>query len=543
MCRDCALLLDFEALVDGARTIVGERGVNLSGGQKARICLARAIYAVRLQPELPALLLLDDPLSAVDVHTGKQLLATLRSLPNTVGVILASHHSHLILDSERVLVLDQGSMVAQGPYRDIAKIERLGEELIHLFDSPSLDQAQDGAPEAEDVVESPAADKPLKLHSAEARSTGRVSLKVYKMFFAVHPHRWALVAVVFLVAFGFQVWLQVFLADMSTETKPNLGMYAGLTLAMAIFMVVKLVLLMFETISSSSTLHDLLLRTICRLSKRAIDTTPSGMLISRTTGDLDKTDNKLANALDVFLRKVFDLLQILILGSISTLGLFAVVGFGITFGALKLGRYFARSAFEFSRSLSASRSPMMTGMLESSLAGTVIRSFRQHDQWQSRVKEFIWTNISISLISQATNRWLSIRLSLISSGSVWILAFLAVLLRHLPFSWEGVAYVGLGLTYALEFRQVFNMLIRGFVDLENAMQSAERIKEMPESLELEPEGGGNFSTPAGAIEIQNLSLTYRPGLPPALRNVSLSIRPGVKVGICGRTGSGKVLHT
>ena len=96
----------------------------------------------------------------------------------------------------------------------------------------------------------------------------------------------------------------------------------------------------------------------------------------------------------------------------------------------------------------------MTGMLESSLAVTVIRSFHMENQWRERVGEFIWTNVSISLINQAANRWLSIRLSLISTGSVWLLAFLALALRHLPIEFEGAAYVGLGLTYAMEFRQV-----------------------------------------------------------------------------------------
>ncbi len=110
---------DLAVLVNGAETIVGESGVTLSGGQRARVCLARACYRALTEPESPHLLLLDDPLSAVDGQTVHSLLAFLRSLPKHCAVFISSHHSHLIAPDEQVVLLDQGRVVDRGLLRNV----------------------------------------------------------------------------------------------------------------------------------------------------------------------------------------------------------------------------------------------------------------------------------------------------------------------------------------------------------------------------------------------------------------------------------------
>jgi len=118
--RCCALEPDLRALPRGDETEIGERGVTISGGQKARLSLARALYG------RPALLLLDDPLSAVDMHVAQHLVrevllglarATLRCT-----VVLASHQLHLVEEiADELVVLEHGRVLAQGCPADLRK--------------------------------------------------------------------------------------------------------------------------------------------------------------------------------------------------------------------------------------------------------------------------------------------------------------------------------------------------------------------------------------------------------------------------------------
>jgi ABC-type bacteriocin/lantibiotic exporter with double-glycine peptidase domain len=96
----CCLRSDIEQFVDGERTEIGEKGINLSGGQKARIALARAVYS------RAPLVLLDDPLSAVDPHVARALYENVvQGLLKDRTVVLVTHHPHFMRDGSTVIVL------------------------------------------------------------------------------------------------------------------------------------------------------------------------------------------------------------------------------------------------------------------------------------------------------------------------------------------------------------------------------------------------------------------------------------------------------
>lgn len=114
----CALLKDFEQLPNGDKTIVGERGASLSGGQRARISLARAIY------KSASIYLLDDPLSAVDAHVGKHLFDEVigprgRLAQNTTR-ILVTHQVHFLKEADTVIIVENGRIIRQGTYDELA---------------------------------------------------------------------------------------------------------------------------------------------------------------------------------------------------------------------------------------------------------------------------------------------------------------------------------------------------------------------------------------------------------------------------------------
>lgn len=110
----CALTRDFSILPYGDRTIVGERGISLSGGQRARINLARAVY------KKADIYLLDDPLSAVDIHVGQQLFEDCISkyLRDKV-VILVTHQLQYLKRADQIIILHEGMIQGKGTYSEL----------------------------------------------------------------------------------------------------------------------------------------------------------------------------------------------------------------------------------------------------------------------------------------------------------------------------------------------------------------------------------------------------------------------------------------
>jgi ATP-binding cassette subfamily B multidrug efflux pump len=111
---DVAQLADtIESFPGGYDTVLGERGINLSGGQKQRAALARALA------RKPAIVLLDDALSAVDTHTEAEILRSLREALSGRTALIASHRVSAIRDATWIIVLDEGRVVEQGKHADL----------------------------------------------------------------------------------------------------------------------------------------------------------------------------------------------------------------------------------------------------------------------------------------------------------------------------------------------------------------------------------------------------------------------------------------
>lgn len=133
---EAAVLDEIESLPDGFETVVGERGVQLSGGQKQRIALARALL------NQPSVLVLDDPLSAVDARTEARILQALDRAGEGRTVVLVTHRVAAAARTQRIVVLDQGRVVERGTheelcaaggiYSQLAARQRIEQELATL---------------------------------------------------------------------------------------------------------------------------------------------------------------------------------------------------------------------------------------------------------------------------------------------------------------------------------------------------------------------------------------------------------------------------
>ncbi len=101
------------ALPEGYATRVGEQGFSLSGGQRQRLALARALLG------RPRILILDDPLSSVDVRTEAEIEANLAALLGTRTTIIIAHRASTVAMADRVLFFDEGRVIASGTHHEL----------------------------------------------------------------------------------------------------------------------------------------------------------------------------------------------------------------------------------------------------------------------------------------------------------------------------------------------------------------------------------------------------------------------------------------
>lgn len=142
--KACALLADFTQLPDGDETFVGERGISLSGGQKARVALARAVYA------RADIYLLDDCLSAVDSHVGKHII---ENVLNSNGLlaskcrILATNAIAVLPEADYIYQIKDGEIVESGTFRQLIAMKGGISELMKSSGQESGPASSEASPE------------------------------------------------------------------------------------------------------------------------------------------------------------------------------------------------------------------------------------------------------------------------------------------------------------------------------------------------------------------------------------------------------------
>ena len=228
--------------------------------------------------------------------------------------------------------------------------------------------------------------------------------------------------------------------------------------------------------------------------------------------------------------------------------------------------YYIKTSRELSRLDNISRSPIYALFGETIDGLTTVRAFRMESALCRRIDGLLDTNQRAYYMSFAANCWLGFRLELVSTLIISGAALLAVLGRPGASAsspgqdtaatagaagadqgtsaeiYAGLA--GLAISMCLSITQSINWSVRMASDLESQMVSVERLREyivMPHEAEhYLPLADPPPTWPAvGSIKFANVSMRYREGLPLVLKGVSLDIQGREKIGICGRTGSGK----
>lgn len=573
--RCCALLDDIAVLPAGDKTEIGERGINLSGGQKARVALARAMYAKETK-----LLLMDDPLSAVDSHVSQQLFkeAITGEICKGMTRILVTHHVHVLSNCDKVIIFEHGRIKAQGKYQelldsgidfagavDVSKIKKSeqGETASSSEQKETIEKQQTKVEKKEEVVseKAQAAMKNAgeKLVKEEERKEGDVDSGAYLRY--AKAGGWILVVLVLIVqalgrtseimaSFWLALWAERMLEASATddpftdkETSFHVGIYALLGLLGICGLGGRGIFLAMHRLKASTTLHDDLTHTILRAPVAFFDVTPIGRVLNRFAADMDKLDLELTQTISQGVNTVFSVLGALGAIVAATKGTFLIPLVPLGFMYYVIQKWFRKTSTELQRVTSVANSPIFADFSQTLSGTSTIRAYGVQNGFFDSCKNSFDNMNTAYLLVQLTGYWLALRLDMIGGFIAMFIGAVAV--GTLDSGFIPASWLGLALSYSIEVTSYLKYGVQMIARMEADMSSVERIlyytdnieSEAPDEIpEKDPEPGTWPSK--GEIQLSHMSMRYRDG-PLVLKDLSLTVNPGEKIGVCGRTGSGK----
>ncbi|KAG0304127.1 hypothetical protein BGZ98_005900 [Dissophora globulifera] len=548
----CALVTDFSILESGDATEIGEQGITLSGGQKQRVSLARAIYSKA------SVLLLDDCLSAVDTHTGKHLFQTLTG-PLLVGrtVLMVTHQVQLTINTAAlVVVLNKGEILGSGTPEEVIRNEWV-ENVTLVTPAAEGDSEVNTLSNEEQQPKAKKDDKEktgVKLTEDEKKVEGAVSWNVYKTYLVASggwPFWIGLVILFFtreLVDVSQNAWLAVWANKMAETT----GSYAiksfdyitPAPIAQSfIFTLFFASLTNFYTIfgglAASRSLHQQLLRKVSRAKVRFFDTTPIGRIVNRFSSDMSTIDDDVSNGLQGLFGSIVTIIGIVVIISVN-MPLFMVPAVFIVAIYGVIGALYVPVSRDLKRLNSNSRSPILNHFNEALSGLATIRAFGFERRFLTKNLTNQDNNNRTFFLLWSTNRWLHWRVDIAGA----LVAFITGMLIFQNYDRIEPGWAALSLTYSLMFTTTIVWVIRIYAENEMNLNSVERIAEYM-NLDEEPPAIIEGSRPpaswpyAGEIVVDHLTMKYTADAPSVIKDVSFTIKAGEKVGIVGRTGSGK----
>lgn len=560
--KACALRKDLKTFECGDQTIIGEQGSTLSGGQKARISLARALY------RKADLYLLDDPLSAVDFNVGKHIFDQCLSDKGFLGrqevaTILVTHQVHFLQNADWIVVMKNGSIERQEKLENITNsgitISKLVKELEkkeELKQSPSSVSTSKSSEESNFKTN----------YTQESTKELKIKTQGNSLWKYLKSSRNSFLILVTIILFvltqtmtsisdywvGYctkQIELKKFSISYQSEnsTTDNFDerslafssenmVYVCVVLIFTLLFIATIRSILFYTITlnASKNLHAGAFNGIISTKLRFFDLNPSGRILNRFSKDFSLIDELLPKSL-------LDAIQVL-LASIGAIIITAITNPTILIPIFFLGiclrfiqNYYLETSLDIKRQERISKSQIFVHLSATIRGLTTVRAFGSQ---KVLVKEFdkhldahTGTHFTYLSCSQAFG---------FALDTICMLFVFLVILSFLLFEKKELngSSVGLAITQSMSLTTWLQLGVRQSAEVSSQMMSLERILEYQN---LEPEEKGlkksvNKNWPEkGDISFKNVSFKYSDDNE-VLKGLNFSVKSLEKIGIVGRTG-------
>ncbi|XP_060081600.1 ATP-binding cassette sub-family C member 10-like [Ylistrum balloti] len=564
--RAVSLQKDMKMFQTGDKTEVGENGVTLSGGQKARLALARAVYQEK------DVYLLDDPLAAVDSHVARHIYdKCIMGLLKNKTRILCTHHIKFLEKADLIIVMDGGVISKAGVPSEIL------DNTVSLEQHPSSEQSEAGYIEV--------ADNDPDGNLGEDRATEEIRSRVYKVFLTALG-KWLPIAVLLTIVFRealgkLKDWFLIYWTsglsipgsitsdpgylcfhdNMSSPTSLdrvfgmtdaggsvmynqsslvyNIMVYGFLGILYSLSSFANAILVMNGGLRLAKIMHNQLLDTVFKAPMSFFNVTPIGRILNLFSSDMTTIDDTLSRLISVVLCKLFGVVGIL---SISTYGMpwFLLVLIPVAAAYYQIEEKYRHTSREVRRIVTLKHTPIFSHLSETISGVVTIRAFRDTERFKDKHIHRMNKWLEARYTAHNIGNWLWVQTLMVVNVMVTGIATLAVLEHNI----HGIdpSIVGLAISFILSLSDLLDEFVCFAAEAQKQMLSLERVQQYVENSPSERWDGKTPppTWPAlGVVSYSDVYMKYRDDLPDVLKGVTFRTRHAEKVGIVGRTGSGK----
>mmetsp|Transcript_8253 Transcript_8253/g.8119 ORF Transcript_8253/g.8119 Transcript_8253/m.8119 type:complete len:760 (+) Transcript_8253:1501-3780(+) len=532
----CRLDKDFDQFLNKDETSIGDNGITLSGGQKARISLARVLYSSR------DIVLLDDPLSAVDSEVSSYIFKNcIKEYLKGKTVILVTHQIHLISEADKLLVLNQGKQLFFGTYQEFQERDDIEDFVGELKKVKS-----EAAKEIDYSVYIKGEDKGEAVPglSEEEKDLPPITLKTYHQFFMYgYKYNILIVAMLLLIvvtqvsSIAVLYWLTIWSSQSESEQEDTyyVWFYAVIIGVCFFCSFLRCWALNYAMTIAGKNLHNKALESVVKTETVFFDKNQTGRMINRFSKDTFMIDEMLHTMFYYFVNQAFD-----IWGTLISISIIVPPAAGLVFLYLLIAIWFSKLILPIVKDLGAyalaSKSPILS-LANATLHGiATIRTHEMQKKFLVDMKKNLEWNFRCEFSRDVPFRFYQLYMELFVVLLGVMTAFILVPWRD--FISEDLA--GLCICFLVIAMQPTTSWGDSMIEVEILMISPQRLMEYADmKSEGEFESKTPFKITNGKIEFQDLCMRYREGYPYALRDLNITIDAGQKVGIVGRTGSGK----